>query len=173
MSLKATNWVGKLCCDWEESANQFKKLGSRVIQMRISLIFSRYSGLLAYTMLSMKYGIGLIIGKPERNINWIHIHDIARFIKKSIENKKYTGAYNINSNQIISQVKFIKLIKEKLYPYAIIMNLPKFLTKILIGDRFQIINTNLSINTDKLKKSGFTYKYQYIEDVIKKDTNLH
>ena len=52
-----------------------------------------------------KYGIGLIIGDPKRNINWIHIHDIARFIKKSIENEKYTGPYNINSNQSISQRK--------------------------------------------------------------------
>ena len=172
-SLKATNWIGKLCCDWERSANQFEKLGARVVQMRISLIFSNSSGFLKYTLLSMKYGIGLIIGKPKRNINWIHIHDIARFLKISIEDEKYTGPYNINSEQSISQGKFIKLIKDKLYPYSIIINLPNYIAKFFMGNRFQVINTDLTINTDKLKESGFTYKYAYIEDIIKENKTLY
>ena len=32
-----TDWIAKMAADWEESAQQFKQIGSRIIKMRISL----------------------------------------------------------------------------------------------------------------------------------------
>ena len=32
-----TDWIARMASDWEESAQQFKQIGSRIIKMRISL----------------------------------------------------------------------------------------------------------------------------------------
>ena len=55
--------------------------------MRISLIFSEKAGFLRYNILSMKFGLGAIIGDKNKIVNWIHVKDLARFIKESLKNK--------------------------------------------------------------------------------------
>ena len=61
-----SDWIAKMVSDWEKSAQQFKQIGSRVIQMRISLLMNKETAFLKYTLLSMKLGLGIIIGSKEK-----------------------------------------------------------------------------------------------------------
>lgn len=167
-SKKGNDWVAKMALDWENSAKKFVEIGSRVVQLRISLIFSEKSGFLKYNLLSMKYGIGLILGDPKRNINWMHADDISRFIKECIKDNKYSGAYNIASDENISQEEFIREIKKNLFPYAIIIKIPTLLINFLLGQRSKIINTNITLVNNKLKKNGFKCKWNSLAEIIKK-----
>lgn len=163
-----TDWIARMASDWEESAQQFKQIGSRVIQMRISLLMSKETAFLKYNLLSMKLGIGVIIGSKEKKISWIHVDDAANFIKEAIINENYKGAYNLATTEPISQQVFIKKIKEKLFPYALIIRIPFYLIRLFLGKRSQIINTDVSINVDKLKKEGFIWKFYNFNKVLEK-----
>jgi len=163
-----TDWIAKMASDWEESAQQFKQIGSRVIQMRISLLMNQETAFLKYNLISMKLGIGVIIGSKEKKISWIHVDDAANFIKESITNLNYKGVYNLATTEPISQGMFIKKIKDKLYPYALIIKIPFFLVRLFLGKRSHIINTDLSINVDKLKKEGFIWKFYNLNEVLDK-----
>ena len=165
-SQKGNDWVAKMACDWENAANTFKALGSRVVQMRISLIFSEKAGFLKYSLLSMKYGLGLIIGDKNRNVNWIHVEDIASFIKENISNNKYNGPYNLACEDKISQENFIKVIRKNLFPYSIVIKIPMFLVGFFLGERSQIIAANLSLETTKIKEHGFKCKFNTLEQMI-------
>ena len=166
-----TDWISRMVLDWEESAQQFKQIGSRVVQMRISLLMNRETAFLRYNLLSMKLGVGVLIGSKEKKISWIHAHDAASFIKEAINNSNYKGAYNLATTETISQGVFIKKIKEKLFPYALIIKIPFFLVRLFLGKRSQIINTDASINVDKLKKEGFTWKFYNFNEVLEKVRN--
>ena len=61
-----TDWIARMASDWEESAQQFNQIGSRVIQMRISLLMNKETTFLKYNLLSMKLGIGIVIGSKEK-----------------------------------------------------------------------------------------------------------
>ena len=163
-----TDWISRMVLDWEESAQQFKQIGSRVVQMRISLLMNRETAFLRYNLLSMKLGVGVLIGSKEKKISWIHAHDAASFIKEAINNSNYKGAYNLATTKPISQGMFIKKIKEKLFPYALIIKIPFFLVKLFLGKRSQIINTDVSIDVDKLKKDGFIWKFYNFNEVLEK-----
>ena len=63
---------------------------------------------------------------------------------------------------------FIKKIKEKLFPYALIIRIPFYLIRLFLGKRSQIINTDVSINVDKLKKEGFIWKFYNFNKVLEK-----
>ena len=65
---KGSDWIARMVCDWEDSSNRFKKIGARVVQMRISLILDKNAGFLKYNLLSMRYGLGLILGDKNRKI---------------------------------------------------------------------------------------------------------
>ena len=166
-----TDWIARMASEWEESAQQFKQIGSRVIQMRISLLMSEETTFLKYNLLSMKLGVGVVIGSEEKKINWIHIDDAANFIKEVITNKNYKGAYNLATAEPISQGIFIKKIKEKLFPYALIIRVPFYLLRLFLGERSQIMNTNASIDVNKLKKEGFVWKFHNFNKVLEKVQN--
>ena len=161
-----TDWIAGMASDWEKSAKQFEQIGSRVIQMRISLLMSKETAFLKYNLLSMKLGVGVLIGSREKKISWIHIDDAANFIKEAITNTNYKGAYNLATTEPISQDMFIKKIKDKLFRYAFIIRVPFYLLQILLGQRSQIINTNVSIDVDKLKKQGFIWKFYNFNKVL-------
>ena len=165
-SPKGKDWLAKMAFDWEAAASKFKEIGSRVVQMRISLIFSEKAGFLKYNLLSMRFGIGAVVGNKNRKVNWMHVKDIARFIEESITNKNYTGPYNLACEDKKSQEKFIKGIKKNLYPYAIIVKIPMFFIRFFIGERSQIIDTDLSLATTKLKKQGFKCKINTLEKML-------
>ena len=165
-SPKNKDWLGNLAQEWENSADKFKKYGSRIIKLRISLIFSKNTGFLKYNLLSMKLGLGAILGNQNRRINWMHIDDIANFIKTSINNTGYYGPYNLSTDKCITQQKLIRLIKKKLYPYCVIIKIPKFIPKLVLGERYKVIDQDFEISNAKLKKTGFKIKYNKIDQVI-------
>ena len=165
-SPKNKEWLGNLAQKWENSADKFKKHGSRIIKLRISLIFSKKAGFLKYNLLSMKLGFGAILGNQNRKINWMHIDDIANFIKTSIDNTTYHGPYNLSTDKYRTQLKLIRLIKRKLYPYCLIIKIPKFIPKLVLGKRYEVIDQDFEISNSKLKKTGFKIKYNDIDQVI-------
>ena len=141
-----------------------------MIQMRISLLMNKETAFLKYNLLSMKLGIGVVIGSKKKKISWIHVNDAASFIKVAITNTNYKCAYNLATTEPISQGMFIKKIKEKLFPYALIIKMPFFLVKLFLGKRSQIINTDVSINVDKLKKEGFIWEFYNFNEVLEKSS---
>jgi len=58
------------------------------------------------------------------------------------------------------------LIKKKLYPYCLIIKIPKFIPKLILGERYKVIDQDFEINNSKLKKTGFKIKYNNIDQVI-------
>jgi uncharacterized protein (TIGR01777 family) len=165
------DWLSKMCIDWESAAQQFEALGSRVIQMRISLLLSKDAGFLRPTVLSMRLGMGVVFGNGKQSIEWIHIEDAAKFVYYAIENKSVRGAYNMASEQKWTQYDFMKFIKSKVAKYAILIKLPSFVLRLIFGGRSVILVGGCSLSVDKLLSSGFKYDYPTLESAINNELN--
>jgi len=165
------DWLSKMCIDWESAAQQFEALGSRVIQMRISLLLSKDAGFLRPTVLSMRLGMGVVFGNGKQSIEWIHIADAAKFVYYAIENKSVRGAYNMASEQKWTQYDFMKFIKSKVAKYAILIKLPSFVLRLIFGGRSVILVGGCSLSVDKLLSSGFKYDYPTLESAINNELN--
>jgi uncharacterized protein (TIGR01777 family) len=86
-----SDWLAKLSLDWENAANQFNKIGSRIVNLRISLLMDLNSGFLKVTLLPLKIGITSIFTPADLVYSWIHIDDVAKFILYAIENNHVAG----------------------------------------------------------------------------------
>ncbi len=161
-----TDWVAQMAKDWENAANAFKKLESRVVKMRISLLLSKKFPLIKYNLLSTKLGVAPIIGSKKNIINWIHLKDAARFIQEAIQEEKYEGSYNLATENSVSQYELINIIKKQACPFAVIITIPNFLLKLVLGEREAILNVKLKLVVDKLINTGFKYNYHTLEEVI-------
>ena len=170
-SALGNSWLSNLAKDWEDSANKFKVLDCRVVLMRISLIFSKKDGFLKYNLLSMKLGIGAILGKMNGIINWMHIEDIARFTKFCIENKNLNGAFNLTVPEKISQYNFYLKMKKHIFFYAFIFKIPDLFVRFLFGPRSEIFLSNFNLSSKKIESSGFKFKYYNSNKLIENITS--
>ena len=96
----------------------------------------------------------------------MYIDDIVRFIQNTLEDDKMIGPYNLNTDDKITQVKLIKTIRKKIFPYSIILKIPNFMIDLLLGEKSKIINTKIILNNTKLKNTGFKCKYNTFEQLI-------
>ena len=165
------DWLSKMCVDWENAAQQFEALGSRVVKMRISLLLTKDAGFLQPTILSMRLGAGVVFGNGKQSIEWIHIEDAAKFVYFTIENKSVNGAYNMASEQKWTQYDFMKFIKSKVAKYAILIKLPSFVLRLIFGGRSVILVGGCSLSVDKLLSSGFKYDYPTLDSAINCELN--
>tara|TARA_B100001564_G_scaffold49285_1_gene36343 strand:+ start:4658 stop:5551 length:894 start_codon:yes stop_codon:yes gene_type:complete len=162
-----TDWISRMAIDWEKSADIFKKINTKVVKMRISLIISKKSLFLKSYLLSMRFGIATLLGSKSRHISWIHIDDAVNFIDLAINNKKYNGAYNLATSKSLTQGKLVQIIKEEKYPFCITFQIPAQILSFVLGKRSKIFIPNLVAKADKLKKLDFKYKYDSFRKVIR------
>ncbi len=162
-----TDWISRMAIDWEKSADIFKKINTKVVKMRISLIISKKSLFLKSYLLSMRFGIATLLGSKSRHISWIHIDDAVNFIDLAINNKKYNGAYNLATSKCLTQGKLVQIIKEEKYPFCITFQIPAQILSFVLGKRSKIFIPNLVAKADKLKKLDFKYKYDSFRKVIR------
>ena len=162
-----SDWISRMAIDWEKYADSFKKLNSRVVKMRISLIISKKSLFLKSYLLSMRFGIATLLGSKSRHISWIHIDDAVNFIDLAINNKKYNGAYNLATSKSLTQGELVQIIKEEKYPFCITFQIPARILAFFLGKRSKIFMPNLIAKSDKLKKIDFKYKYDSFRKVIR------
>lgn len=165
--ISKNDWVSKMAIDWEEAANNFKQIGSRVVIMRISLLLSEKSLFLKSYLISMKFGIAISLGSKKRRISWIHIDDAVNFIHEAINNKNYVNAYNLAVENSVTQEQLIQTIKKERYPYAITINIPAFIIQFILKERSSIIMPNIIADVKKLKDEGFIFNFNSFDKVIK------
>ena len=169
--LPANDWLAKLAVDWEKSANAFKGINSRVIKLRISLIFTKSSGFLKPILLSMKLGVAPILGKRGQSFEWIHLDDLSNFILFSLNNKNVTGAYNLATESKTNQEEFLNIIKNKYFKYSFLLKIPNFVLRLLLGQRRKILSTDIAVSVKKLISTGFIFQYPNVDVAIDKEFN--
>ena len=167
-STSGNSWLSKLAQDWEKSANKFNEIGSRVINLRISLLIDKDSGFLNKLLPFMKIGIVPLIGEKNNRFEYIDIDDAVNFILYSIKDSKINGPYNLASNNKINLFDFHKKITKSLNKKYLIIKIPNIIMKLILGERFKIINSNIKVSSKKIINSGFQFKFPKIIDIIKK-----
>ena len=167
--LPSNDWLSKLAIDWESSASAFKEINSRVIKLRISLILTKSTGFLKPILLSMKFGVAPILGSRKQSFEWIHLEDLSNFILFSLKNENVNGAYNLATDNKTNQEEFLSIIKNKYFKYSLILKIPIFVLKFLLGQRIKILSSDIAVSVEKLKSTGFKFQYPNLDIAIDKE----
>ncbi len=165
-SIPGKDWISNLCIDWEQAAENFLKLGSRVIKLRFPLILDKDSGILKRILLGFKLNTGLIFGNGTQSFPWIDIKDASRFIHFAIEDEKITGVYNCLCSDNSSFSDFIQEIKNTKYKHAFIIYIPKKLIEIIFGEQTRIILSDTRVSNSKIRQTGFKFDTNSISEIF-------
>lgn len=161
------DFLGSTCQKWEAAADTIADFKIRVVKIRTGLVLGKEDGFLKKLTPIFKLRLGAALGSGKQYMPWIHIDDLCAIYLESIKNSDMTGAYNAAVFDNTTNTIFSKTLA-KVYGYSIwLPNVPAFLIKIALGEMAKIILTGRRVSSDKIKKLGFQFKFENLENALR------
>jgi len=160
------DYLAEICVKWEEAANQFLKLDTRLVKLRIGMVLDEKGGALKKIKQPIQLFAGAVLGSGDQMISWIHAEDMYRMIEFTIENKNVSGAYNAESQPSVSNKEFTKTLAEVIKRPLFLPNVPSFVLKMMLGEMSEIVLRGSSVSNEKIKAAGFKFKFEDLKAAL-------
>ena len=165
------NFLGETCRLWEESIEPVIQLNKRLVKLRTGIVLSNEGGAFPEFRKPLRFGIAPIFAGGKQMISWIHIDDLCRIFIHLIEDDNISGVYNAVAPVPVSDKKLMLNLAQLVRgQFFIPVHVPKFLLKLLLGERSVEILKSATVSCDKIKTTGFTFLYPTIDSALKELT---
>ena len=159
----SNDFLGEVCEQWEGSLKPVVALDKRLIIFRQGIVLSKEGGAFTEFKKPLKFGIAAILGSGKQVLSWIHIEDLCRMYVYALE-KKFSGVFNAVAPQVISNKNFtLELAKKARGKFFIPIYVPSFGLKIVLGEMSIEVLKSATVNSEKIKSTGFQFLYPSIE----------
>ncbi len=157
---------------WEKALFNFQLPKTRLVALRIAVVLGKTAPVMVPLKRLVRFGLGGHQGSGKQMFSWIHIEDLKNIILFIQKNKSLSGAYNCAAPHPIKNHVFMKELRKSMHvPFG--FPSPKWLLEpgaFLIRTETELILKSRWVIPEKLVESGFTFKYEHIdqafEDVI-------
>ena len=165
-------FLGKLCSDWEQSANEAKNIGVRVCNLKFGLVLGREGGILAQMSLPFEYGVATNLGFGNHMFSWIHILDLVRAIGFCIDNSDVSGSVNITSPNPVKCKEFVKALAKNTVSF-ITVPVPTILFGFVygFGESAKHLTNSHNVIPEKLVANGFSFVFEEVFDALNEEFN--
>ncbi|MFD0939778.1 TIGR01777 family oxidoreductase [Pedobacter boryungensis] len=160
------DFLSQCCVKWEDAANQGKKLGIRVVKIRIGLILSKDGGVLKAMEKPIKFFFGAPLGSGKQWMPWIHLNDIIKIFTKAVEDSQMVGAYNACAPFPVTNKSFTKTIAKKLNRPVWPVHVPKFVLNTILGEMSILPLMSSNTMVQKLLDTGYKFDYVHLDDAL-------
>lgn len=164
----ASGFMADVTRAWEKTAEDFILPNTRKLFLRTTLVYGSEGGVLPVLINLVKKGLGGTMGLGTQVISWIDVEDFSRIVEWMLVNKTVSGAYNMAAPEPVTNKKLMQVLRKKM-GVSIGLPAPEFLIKIgafFIRSEPELILDSRNIFPEKLKKEGFIFKYNSIEECI-------
>jgi uncharacterized protein (TIGR01777 family) len=160
-------FLAELCLQWEAEAAKLQNPGTRLIIARTGIVFSSIGGALKPIKDAIKYYIGAALGSGKQNISWIHIDDLCLAFLHFIRDPKCNGIYNMVAPAPVSNKELTVLMADIMHRPLLLPSIPGSILQLILGEATKAITGNLRVYPTKLRKDGFSYRFESVEDALK------
>jgi len=161
------DFLGQTCKKWEQVADRFTDIGIRTVKIRTGVVLAKQGGVLSKIIIPIKLGIGSAIGDGNQYFPWIHIDDLCSIYIKAIEDTQMIGAFNAVAPEHKTNKQFIETVARNLDRPLWFPKIPAIAIKVILGKMSEMILTGSRISSDKIKNSGFVFRYPNLESALK------
>lgn len=163
----ADDFLGATCQKWEAATECIKSLGIRTVIIRTGLVLGKGDGFLKKLTPLFKYGFGSVIGTGKQYMPWIHIDDLCSIYYLAITDTDMNGPYNAAVTDDTTNAVFSKALANAYGHTLWLPKVPSFVIKLVMGEMSKIVLTGQRVSSQKIKKTGFKFKYSNLEPALK------
>lgn len=159
------NFSHNLCSAWEQTAQQFEALGSRVCLLRTGIVLGP-QGALKKLLPVFKFGLGGPIASGQQWMSWVHLDDMVDIIIYCIQHVNLRGAVNATAPKPVTNREFAKILGGVLNRPAI-APMPAAIVKLIFGQMGkELMLDGQRVIPDKLHQQGFKFKYSELQAAL-------
>lgn len=162
-----------IATQWEKAFFDFQLPQTRQVALRIAIVLGKDGGVMIPLRRLVQFGLGGQQGNGKQMFSWIHQEDLKNIILFIQQNKSMTGVYNCSAPHPIPNRTFMKELRKALH-MPLGLPSPKWLLEpgaILIRTETELILKSRWVLPEKLVESGFTFKYNTIDEAFKEIYN--
>ena len=161
-----TDFLAKVCFDWEISTAPVSKVGVRRPIIRTGVVLSRAGGAFPKMILPFKFFAGGPLGSGKQWTPWIHITDQVRAIKFVLDNPHANGPFNLSAPNPVTNQQFSEILGATMRRPAF-MPAPSIAMKTLLGEMSTILLDGQRVVPQKLEQMGFTFTYPTLREALR------
>lgn len=157
-STPGSDFLSQICLSWENEAQEIQSPDCRLVLARISAVLNLQEGALPEMAFPFRLGLGAVIGRGNQWMSWIHIHDLVHALIHCMKTSSLHGAVNVTSPEPATNKQFSKSLATALN-VPLFFSSPKFVLKILFGEKAEVILNSQKAFPKKLLESGFKFRF--------------
>ena len=165
-STVGSDFLAKVCLDWENEANKARNQEARVAIIRVGIVLGHGGGALAQMLPIFKLGGGGPLGSGRQFMSWIHIDDLASMYVEALKNHEIKGVLNGTSPYPVTNAEFTKVLG-KVVRRPAFLPAPSFAIKIAFGEMSQILLEGQKVLPVKFKEAKFRFRMPTLEMALK------
>lgn len=165
-AIKGDAFLVRSVRQWEAAIRNSTNSSFRTVIFRMGVVLSREGGAYPKLSQSMPFGIAPYFGNGKQIISWIHVDDLVRLFQHAIETPEMAGTINAVAPHTVSNKQFIQITKRFKSPYAIMIPVPAFALRILLGEMAATILDSTNVVSRKLSSSHFLFQFASLDEAV-------
>lgn len=161
-----TDFLAQLCHAWEAAALPATRTGTRVVCVRIGLVFGPDGGALSRILPPFRWGLGGRLGNGAQWMSWIHRDDLVALLDFVLHDARISGPLNAVSPAPVRNRDFTATLAALLHRPAL-LPLPAPILRWLLGDRAQLLLASQRVHADRAQALGFAFQWPELTEALR------
>jgi len=162
-----SDFLAKLCVDWEAESRPAVELGCRLVVIRTGIVLSAEGGALKKMMPPFKMFVGGPLGNGRQYMSWIHLNDWVSIIAWAIETPDVSGVINATAPKPVTNKAFGQALGRALHRPSV-LPAPPFMLRALLGEMADVaLLGGQRVMPRRALEMKFGFRYPDIDLAIK------
>jgi uncharacterized protein len=161
-----SDFLARLCFDWEASTAAVEKFGVRRPVIRTGIVLSNEGGAFPKLVLPFRLFAGGPIGSGKQWYPWIHIEDEVRAILFLLEHESATGPFNLTAPAPLTNKELAATIG-KVMGRPALFPAPGLAMRMVFGEMATVLLDGQRAIPQRLQECGFTFTYPTAEEALR------
>lgn len=157
------DFLAQTCLKWEKVYQKYMAAGIPTSILRVGVVLDKNGGIFPQLQKSGKFGLGIYFENGQ-SLSWIHVDDLCEMFLFLL-NDKTNSIFNATAENVTYAELTNNLLAGK-GGLQVKINVPKFLIKILLGEKSNLLLQGPKIDNRKIKNYGFKFKYESLYAAI-------
>jgi len=172
-----SDFMAKVCREWEDAAHPAEALGVRVARMRTGVVLAKGEGALGVMTPIFKIPGGaapvgsghnpMMPGAGKQWLSWIHLDDIVGLFLEALDNPAATGPINGTSPNPVRNVEFSRTLAKVLWRPMLPIGPPDAVLRLLLGEVAEVVTKGQKVLPVKALKLGYKFSYPTLLEALK------
>jgi len=161
-STPGTDFLARLCVEWEAEAQRAARPNVRVVLLRTGLVLEKSGGVLAQMMRPFRFFAGGPLGRGRQYMPWVHRHDWVEMVRWIVDTPSVIGPVNVTAPHPVTNAEFARALGRALHRPALVPA-PPFALKLALGEMADAALTGQRALPQKAQSAGYHFRYPEID----------